>query len=49
MQVWGTRYRWDVDDIEINAPEATTESLRRRLVRGRILELVYFLLTIQED
>ena len=48
MQVWGERYSREIDDIAIDAPAATQESLRARLVRGRILELIYYLLTIQE-
>lgn len=49
MQVWGNRYSAEVDDIAIEAPVATRKDLRARLVRGRILELIYFLLTIQKD
>lgn len=49
MQIWGLRYRSEVDDIMIDAPQALQDDLRARLVRGRILEVVYYLLTIQED
>ena len=49
MQVWGERYSREIDDIAIDAPAATQETLRDRLVRGRILELIYYLLTIQES
>ncbi len=49
MQIWGNRYRAEIDDIDMDAPEAVRESLRRRLVRGRILELIFHLQTIQED
>ena len=49
MQIWGNRYRAEIDDIEVDAPDAVRESLRRRLVRGRILELIFHLQTIQED
>jgi mono/diheme cytochrome c family protein len=48
MQVWGLRYRTEVDDVMIDAPQALQEDLRSRLVRGRILEVIYYLLTIQE-
>ena len=48
MQVWGLRYRAEVDDIAIKASEAVQEDLRARLARGRILEVIYYLLTIQE-
>ena len=48
MQVFGRRYTAEIDDIAIDAPAEIRESLRARLVRGRILELIYYLLTIQE-
>ena len=49
MQIWGNRYRAEIDDIDMDAPDAVRESLRRRLVRGRILELIFHLQMIQED
>ncbi len=49
MQIWGNRYRAEIDDIDVDAPEAVRESLRRRLVRGRILELIFHLQMIQDE
>ncbi len=47
MPLWGQRYRVGLETYE--APSPDRDRSEYRIVHGRILELVYFLATIQEE
>lgn len=47
MPLWGERYRVGLETYE--APAKDRERSEHQVVHGRILELVYYLATIQDD
>ena len=47
MPVWGSRYSAEMDDM-LNPIDPPEQAKAERLVRGRVLDLVYYLQAIQE-